>query len=245
MAERTTTNATFPALVLFDLDDTLFDDRFSRVAALRGIRTREPIFRRVPLPQLVEEYGRLLDLLHDLTLSGELSKWDARSLRFERLAMYCGSTIEDATARRLAREYHETYQLHRRSVPGSPKLLERLRHRAKIGVVTNNLPEEQVEKLEAIGLRSAVDELVVSGAVGYRKPDPRIFEIALRRTGFDAPSAVMIGDSWENDVLGARAAGIRPIWLNRFDAPSPEPGRVVELTSYRPLGPVIERIAGD
>lgn len=45
----------------------------------------------------------------------------------------------------------------------------------------------------------------------------------------------MLGDSWTNDVLGARAAGIRAVWFNRFAQPNPEPDRVPEIESLRDL----------
>ena len=62
---------------------------------------------------------------------------------------------------------------------------------------------------------------MVSEAVGVSKPDPAIFEHALRALGCDAADAVMVGDSWAADVEGARGAGIRPIWFNRAGRRAP------------------------
>ena len=82
-------------------------------------------------------------------------------------------------------------------------------------VVSNNLLEEQQEKLRACGMDRFVDVLVVSEEVGVAKPERRIFEVALERAQVRADEAVMIGDSWANDVEGARAAGIRAVWFTR------------------------------
>jgi putative hydrolase of the HAD superfamily len=68
-----------------------------------------------------------------------------------------------------------------------------------------------------------VDVLVVSEEAGVSKPHPRIFEIALERAGAGPPEAVMLGDSWRNDVEGARAAGIRAVWFNRDGRDAPDP----------------------
>ena len=68
-----------------------------------------------------------------------------------------------------------------------------------------------------------MDVLVVSEEAGVAKPSPRIFEIALERVKVRAEDAVMVGDSWTNDVEGARAAGLRAIWFNREGRDSPDP----------------------
>lgn len=132
-------------------------------------------------------------------------------------------------AQALSTRYRALYQARRRAVPGAREVLERLHGRAAIAIVTNSQVEEQEEKLAFLGFRHLVDHLVVSEDVGVLKPDPRIFQIALDRAGAPAERAVMLGNSWETDVLGARAAGVRAVWFNRFHDPNPEPGVVAEI----------------
>lgn len=153
--------------------------------------------------------------------------------RFRQLASLAGAQITAGEAEALSREYRAQYQRFRRTVPGARAMLERLHGRTTIGVVSNNAQQEQLDKLAFLRLGHLIDELVVSEAVGVAKPDPRIFEIALRRVGARPADAVMIGDSWSNDVRGARAAGIRAIWFNRFGAVRPEPVEVPEIASFR------------
>jgi putative hydrolase of the HAD superfamily len=69
--------------------------------------------------------------------------------------------------------------------------------------------------LGGLGLAAAVDAIVVSAEVGARKPDPRIFRVALEQLGCEAGDALFVGDSLETDVLGARAAGLRALLLDR------------------------------
>lgn len=64
-------------------------------------------------------------------------------------------------------------------------------------------------------LRPFFDAVVVSGAVGVKKPDPAIFAPALEQTGLAADEAIFVGDSLEDDVAGARAAGLRPVLIRR------------------------------
>ena len=63
---------------------------------------------------------------------------------------------------------------------------------------------------------------MLSEEVGAQKPNPRIYEEALRINGISADEALMIGDSYTSDVEGARAAGIDQMWFRRSDAPLPE-----------------------
>ena len=62
--------------------------------------------------------------------------------------------------------------------------------------------------------------------------------MALDQLGCQAGETVMIGDAWETDIAGALAAGIRPIWFNRFGAASPDPS-VTEILSLAPLSSVL------
>jgi HAD superfamily hydrolase (TIGR01509 family) len=119
-------------------------------------------------------------------------------------------------------------------VPGACDLLKALRPRAMIGIVTNNLLAEQQAKLEVCGLSPLVDEVVASHDVGCAKPDPRIFGIAIERLGVEPAHAVMVGDSWAADVLGARAAGIAAVWFNPLGEPCPEPEPALQLQTFVP-----------
>jgi putative hydrolase of the HAD superfamily len=102
-----------------------------------------------------------------------------------------------------------------------PAALEALRETHALALVTNGASCLQREKLAASGLEGSFDAVVVSGEVGTGKPDVRIFRHALALLGADAAGAAMVGDSLARDVDGAVAAGIRPVWVNRFGRPRP------------------------
>ena len=222
-----------PRVVLFDMDDTIFDHALTSRDALARMREVWPLLRRRPAARVWQEYSRLLEEVHPEVLLGRLDANVARTRRFRVLAGFCGAEISDAEAAERSREYRAFYQALRRAVPGVGSLLERLHGRVQVGVVTNHEAAEQQEKLAFLGFERWVDHLVVSGEVGVAKPDPRIFEIALARASADPEEAVMIGDSWANDVLGARGARIGAVWFNRFAAPAPGSLRIPEIRSFR------------
>jgi putative hydrolase of the HAD superfamily len=87
--------------------------------------------------------------------------------------------------------------------------LEELRRRGyRLGVVSNS--DGRVDALLAeVGLRGFFDAVVDSGTEGVEKPDPRIFHVACERMGISPEEAAYVGDIYEIDVVGARAAGMQ------------------------------------
>lgn len=106
-------------------------------------------------------------------------------------------------------------------VDGVRETLRRLRLRYRL-IVATNADDSGVRDVRAalsrVGIDELIDDVVSSRDVGTRKPDPLFYRAALLRAGFAgvplAPErAVMVGDSLENDVAGAQAAGLRAIWF--------------------------------
>jgi len=227
--------------VLIDLDDTLFDHTGVCQAALRAVRAASPELQPLRAEQVWTTYSRLLEARHEDIVRGRLSIDEARRARFEAIAAEAGHPIDPARATRMVEMYQRRYRELRRPVAGARQLLEYLHARGPVAVVTNSRTDEQVEKLAFLGFTPLVDALVVSEAAGKSKPDPEIFRIALERISTPPERAVMIGDSWENDVVGARNAGVRPIWFNRFGADPPRAASgspVAQIRSLRPASSV-------
>ena len=222
-----------PRAVFFDMDDTIFDHALTCRDALARVRRDWPLFGRRPAVEVWRQYTRLLEEIHAEVVLGRLDPMAARRRRFRLLARFCGGEISEEEAAECSRQYRGHYQALRRAVPGVGSLLRRLHGRVEVGVVSNNQTTEQEEKLAFLGFDRWVDHLVVSEEVGVAKPDPRIFEVALARASASPEQAVMVGDSWANDVLGARGARIGAVWFNRFAAPPPGPFRVPEIRSFR------------
>jgi pyrimidine 5'-nucleotidase len=243
MPRAARSTVSLPRLVLFDMDDTIFDHTLTCRAAIAQLRTVRPFLRRRKLPDLLDDYQRLLGETHSEVAVGRRSAGDARAERWRKIASTCGTILDATEASAVSAEYRTIYQSLRRPVDGAPGTLRQLHKRAKIGIVTNNEVTEQEEKVRFLGIEESVDLLVVSGEVGVTKPDPRIFRTALDRAAVGPGDAVMIGDSWQNDVLGALGAGIRPVWFNRFHLRRPDPIPVPEIPSLRSVRSV-ERAIG-
>jgi len=84
----------------------------------------------------------------------------------------------------------------------------------RLGLLSNAGDEANVQRLiDKVGIRAFFDPILISAALGIRKPDPRPFQMIFEQWGLPASEVVMVGDLLEADILGAQRAGIHQIWL--------------------------------
>jgi putative hydrolase of the HAD superfamily len=123
---------------------------------------------------------------------------------------------DPALAPKAAAEFSERRRACCRAYPDVVPTMQRVRAAGlRTALVTNGMSDLQWLKLERAGLAPQFDVFVASSAVGIGKPDPRIFEVAIGRLGSTTGAAWMVGDNPRRDVAGAKAAGIRSVWLDR------------------------------
>lgn len=231
-------SVTLVRAVLFDLDDTLFDHRRSARAALTEVHRAHG--RGTAYDAFERAHTQFLEEMHIEVLAGRVGLEEARRERFRRVFGSLGVALEDRDVHLTAAAYRDAYKLARRALAGAVDLLQALRSRARIAIVTNNLLEEQQDKLRFCALAPFVDALIASEDVGVSKPDPAIFHIALDRVGVTSEEAVMVGDSWANDIAGAAGAGIRAVWFNPDRKPVPvAPAGVAVIESLDPADGVV------
>ena len=231
--------------VLFDMDDTLYDHSYALESAVADLQRNDPRLSAVPLRTLVLKDQEVLRDVHlNLVLPGQLSLAESRVLRMVRLYASQGIELAEVEARRLSELRRAAYLAHERAVSGARSLRAEVRSWGlQVGVVSNNLLAEQKAKLSRIGLAGLVDSLTVSEEIGATKPDPRIFQLALTRCACPSVEAVFVGDSWKEDVEGARAAGINAVWFNRRRDPQPSgQDAAKELTSFLPTTRAVDTI---
>ena len=116
-----------------------------------------------------------------------------------------------------------------------PIILETLKKRGVVLGVISNWDSRLISTLENIGIARFFDFILPSAVVGSAKPDKKIFEEALRRSGVAPHEACHIGDEMRTDVTGAEGVGIHPILLDRdkrFDLAG-----VTRVASFLELNP--------
>ncbi len=232
-------------VLFFDLDETLLDGR-SNLESIR--RTCEAV--AAVRPGL--DAGQLLTANTNAWQSywpqveeqWTLGRLDTRSVSLEawrRALQACGceddslAALATDTLFQLARETHRLFD----DVAG---LFEGLENRLPLALITNGASDLQREKLRATDIEDRFDAVVISGEVGFAKPDPRVFERALHRLDVKPDGVWHIGDSLRLDVGGAKAAGLTAVWLNRAGASrkTADPTPDIEVASLGELAALIE-----
>ncbi|AJY77070.1 HAD family hydrolase [Paenibacillus beijingensis] len=120
----------------------------------------------------------------------------------------------------LGAELAEMFPAERRSRPivyeETFRLLDALKGKYKLLLLTNGSPDLQKEKLAGVPeLAPYFDEIIISGEFGEGKPAASIFRHALERLGIEPEDGIMVGDKLTTDILGANTIGMTSVWVNR------------------------------
>ncbi len=214
------TGGTRIRVVLFDLDDTLFAHR---AAVERGITAhRATLGGAIADADAAAEslrWHELEELHYHRYLAGELDFVGQRRARARSFVEPYGVVFSsDAEAEAwfdgYAVHYKNSWTLHDDTLPCLDALTagpDPLR----IGLITNGSLEAQTVKMRTTGLLPRIEHVIASGSVGVAKPDAAIFAHACSVFGVQPAEAAYIGDRLATDALGASAAGLLGVWLDR------------------------------
>jgi len=201
--------------ILFDFGGTLDADGVTWKARIRRLFAEEGV---VPA---ASDFDRVFYAVDDALTGGipsTLSLQETVSALTAGVASGLG--VRDAVVGdRVARRFVEAALAHLRA---HAPLLDRLRGRHALGIVSNFYGNLEAVCSEA-GMAPFFRVLVDSTRAGCRKPDPRIFEAALKSLGVTPTRALFVGDSLARDMAGARALGMPHVWLTLAPAPSDWP----------------------
>ncbi|MCL4341515.1 MAG: HAD family hydrolase [Candidatus Thermoplasmatota archaeon] len=224
--------------VMFDLDDTLFDYTHSRHSAFMALKNRYNNLSGTTLDELDRLWNLYWrQLVPSETISHHSGIMHMRRERIRLILSGFGVPLTEKELDYAVKTYTDSYKKSMRPVPGCLEVLNELRAKnILIGVITNNPRDGQEQKLRSCGIEDYVSVLVASGDLGYSKPDPRIFQYTINKMGVSLEDSVMVGDTLEADILGAKRSGMKSIWLNRFGKSIPEGyDDVREIDSYFPI----------
>lgn len=196
--------------LIFDIDGTLLDFRKAERNALMELKD---YMQDSDAPEdFISSYHRINDRiwieLEEGLITGETLKLE-RFRRFAKVKMYKGDP-EDLS------EYYLT-ALGKGAFPleGATELLEQLKGRYPMAVVTNGLTKVQEARFAALNYESIFDALLISEKEAVSKPDVEIFRRAAERMGVPLDrSVLMVGDSLSSDIGGGIAAGVQTCWYN-------------------------------
>lgn len=224
--------------LLLDVDDTIVDTRAAMVAAgsvaLGALWPDQPADH----PAMALRYYEDPERWFPRYASGTVRFDDMRIRRIQEVARAFGVTTPDDALTHYATAYDPAFRAAQRLFEDVPDLLDAARARGlPVALITNSAAAPTTLKLEALGLLDAFDAVVTTDTLGFGKPDPRMYLEACRRVDTPAPACVCVGDSLAWDVLGARDAGLRAVWLDRLALGTDED--VTRVTSLDELTSVL------
>ena len=217
--------------VVLDLDGTLFDHRgASRAAVADWLRS----LGREPDEASQAAWSRIEERHHADWREGRVSHEEHRRRRLRDFLPLVDSPVGDDAAldEQFHRDYLTRYRRHWRAFDDVEAALAAIGAAGlRVGLLTNGMPEQQNAKLEVLGLAGRVGPVVTAGELGLAKPRPEAFRAVCDRLGVEPGATLHVGDDHPVDVVGARAAGLPALHLDRHDeGPHDEPQRMRSLT---------------
>jgi putative hydrolase of the HAD superfamily len=204
--------------IFFDLDHTLWD--FEKNSALTFQKLLVDYGVSIPLDVFLKAYIPINLQYWKMYRDGRVSK---ETLRYERLK-FTFDTLEypatDALIHDLADQYMTVLTTYNYLFPGAVEILEYLKPHYKLHIITNGFSEVQGLKMKNANIEHYFDVVIDSEIAGVKKPHPQIFEMALKMAKVVPHKSLMIGDSLEADILGAKAAGYEVMHFNAHMEPS-------------------------
>jgi len=199
--------------IFFDLDNTLWDYDTNSYEALKIT------IRKLGVLDEIEDYPTFYSIFYSINeefrvlyRENKISKKEKRVGRFEKLFVANGISING-----LSEAMNETYlkemPLQVKLIDGAKEVLDYLHGKYCLAIITNGFMETQQQKIEQSGLSKYFEKIFLSEAIGSQKPDSLIFEHAILSMNANKNSCLMIGDSWETDVVGAMKMGVDQIYF--------------------------------
>lgn len=207
--------------ILFDVDDTLYDQMLP--------------FKDAYTEVFGEQYGMLYEKVYvasrkysdevfELSQSGQITMEEMYIYRIQKAFEELKVGITDTQAL----DFQHRYSHHQKHITLSETMKELLtfcsEQQITIGIITNGPSGHQWNKVEALGVMEWIPQkhIFVSEDIGFSKPDPRIFNYVKEFMNLQSNRTYFIGDSFNNDILGAKQANLKAIWFNRREHNMPE-----------------------
>ena len=215
--------------LFIDFDDTLYDTHGNAVIALRETFEEFRLDRFFANPQVFYDayWAANIDLWTRYS-KGEITRPYLIIERFRRpLSAGEGIDVTEELCLEMSDRFLDFCASKPGVVDGAHELMEYLRRRGyRMHMTSNGFHEVQYKKLKACGLRPYFDTIILSEDAGANKPSSAFFDYALRQSGAERQTTLMIGDNLQTDILGALNAGIDALLFNRWSIDAGEIGKV-------------------
>jgi putative hydrolase of the HAD superfamily len=205
--------------IFFDLDHTLWDfDRNSKLAF-------EALFHQynieLDLAQFLAIYEPINYAYWAKFRVEEISKLDLRRGRLSDSFAHFELIFSQAELDAMAEAYIEELPKNNYLFDGVIQTLDELKPQYELHIITNGFHGVQHNKIQKSGLMPYFSSVTTSEEVGLKKPNPVIFQKALEKAQAKPQESLMVGDTFEADILGAEAIGMHTLFYNYWSVEVP------------------------
>ncbi|CAA0144086.1 YjjG family noncanonical pyrimidine nucleotidase [Tenacibaculum maritimum] len=198
--------------IFFDLDHTLWDfERNSELAFQR-------IFEERKIPVSITDFLKIYKpinfkywkLYREEKVSKEVLRYNRLKETFEELTYSISTELIIA----ISEDYINFLSDYNHLFEGTIEILDYLKEKYELHIITNGFKEVQHLKMEKSGIKKYFTHIITAESIGVKKPDPKIFAYAMKLAKATPKNSVMIGDSYEADVIGGLDMGMSAIYCN-------------------------------
>ncbi len=205
--------------IFFDLDNTLWDHRKNAYLTLNEIFAREKVQEKYQLgfEEFHKEYFTINENLWAAIRDGKIDKQYIRDHRFYDSFLFFG--IDDKElSQKFENNFLDQIIENNELVEGAFDLLEYLAQKKyRLHILSNGFEEVTYRKCELSGIKNYFATITSADEINIRKPQPEIFEYALKKADAKKENSIIIGDDWIADVEGGLAFGMDAVFFDRFN----------------------------
>lgn len=206
-------------LLLLDADGTIFDFERAEEKALQFA------FDAMDVPATKEQFALYSETNRALWRAFERKEVTQKELRILRFSRFLEAVGIARDAKQMGEQFEWALGRQTQEIDGAFEMMREAASRVPIIVVTNGLTSVQRTRFSLSQLGQYISGLVISGEMGFAKPDPRMIERAIEISGLLDANPLMLGDEPASDIAAANAAGIDSCWFNRTRRENPTPNR--------------------
>lgn len=220
--------------IFFDLDHTLWDfDKNSEMAFDRIFKNN---FGEIKIEDFIKKYVPINQECWRLYQNDEITHQELRYNRLKYSFDALNYSISDENIDQIANDYIEFLTDNNYLFDGAIEVLEYLKPKYKLHIITNGFAHVQTKKINNASLGSYFSTITNSELAGVKKPNSIIFDYAVNLAQASKETSIMIGDDFDADVNGALNAGLDAIFFNvrNIDVPKnlKQINHLLELKKY-------------
>ena len=200
--------------VFFDLDHTLWDFEKNSALTFKQILNDNKV--NINLQDFLGIYIQKNFEFWKLFREEKITKEKLRYLRLKDTFEELNYKVEDELINKLADDYIANLSTYNHLIKNALEILNYLKPKYKLHIITNGFEEVQKAKIINSNIQHFFIHIINSDMAGVKKPHPAIFELALNKANIDPKNTVMIGDSLEADIIGAKNVGMNTILFDFY-----------------------------